>query len=157
MIIMKVEYINPFIKASKEVVKMTMGLDLKIGKPRVKKTPFHLDEVVLVVGVTGEIKGQVIISTKLEVAKRIASKMMMGMPVDELNDMAKSAISELGNMIMGNTATLIANEGISVDITPPTLMLGKDISLSFNSSQTIELPLHSEIGDIIYDIALKEG
>jgi len=154
---MKVEYINPFIKASKEVVKMTMGLDLNIGKPRVKKTPFPLEEVVLVVGVTGEIKGQVIISTKLEVAKIIASKMMMGMPVDELNDMAKSAISELGNMIMGNTATLIANQGISVDITPPTLMLGKDISLSFNASQTIELPLHSEIGDIIYDIALKEG
>jgi len=154
---MKVEYINPFIKASKEVVKMTMGLDLEIGKPSVKKTPFPLDEVILVVGVTGQIKGQVIISMKMEVAKTVASKMMMGMPVDELNDMAKSAISELGNMIMGNTATLIANQGISVDITPPTLMLGKDISLSFNASQTIELPLHSEIGDIIYDIALKEG
>lgn len=154
---MKVEYINPFIKASKEVMKMTMGIELKIGKPSVRKTPFPLDEVVLVVGVTGEIKGQVIISTSQDVAKQIASKMMMGMPVDELNDMAKSAISELGNMIMGNTATLIANQGLSVDITPPTLMIGKDISLSFNASQTIELPLHSGIGKVTYDIALKEG
>lgn len=153
---MKVEYINPFIKASKEVLKMTMDLDVEIGKPYVKKTPFPLHEVILVVGVTGEIKGQVVISFKKEVAKKIASKMMMGMPVEELNDMAKSAISELSNMILGNTATLIANLGIEVDITPPTLMVGTDISLSFNNSETIGMPLHSEIGDIVYDISLKE-
>jgi chemotaxis protein CheX len=154
---MKVEYINPFIKASKEVFKMTMNLDLEIGKPYVKKTPFALKDVVLLVGVTGEIKGQVIINLDLDVAKKIASRMMMGMEVNELDEMSKSAISELGNMIMGNSTTLIANQGITIDITPPTLMVGKDINLSFNDAITIGLPLHSEIGDIIYDIALKES
>jgi len=154
---MKVEYINPFIKASKEVFKMTMNLDLEIGRPYVKKTPFALKDVVLVVGITGEVKGQVIINFEMDIAKKIASKMMMGMEVNKLDEMSKSAISELGNMIMGNTATLIANQGISIDITPPTLMIGKEINLSFSDSQTIGLPLHSEIGDIIYDIALKES
>ncbi len=153
---MKVEYINPFVKASKEVFKMTMNLDLQIGKPYVKKTPFSLKNVVLVVGITGGIKGQVIISLDEDVAKKIASKMMMGMEVSEFNEMAKSAISELGNMIMGNSATLIANNGITIDITPPTLMVGKSINLSFNDSVTIGLPLHSDIGDIIFDISLKE-
>jgi chemotaxis protein CheX len=153
---MKVEYINPFVKASKEVFKMTMNLDLQIGKPYVKKTPFSLKDVVLVVGITGEIKGQVIISLDIDVAKQIASKMMMGMEVSEFNEMAKSAISELGNMIMGNSATLIANNGITIDITPPTIMVGKSINLSFNDSVTIGLPLHSDIGDIIFDISLKE-
>jgi len=153
---MKVEYINPFIKASKEVFKMTMNLELEVGRPYVKKTPFALKDVVLVVGITGEVKGQVIINFEMDIAKKIASKMMMGMEVNELDEMSKSAISELGNMIMGNTATLIANQGISIDITPPTLMIGKEISLSFSDSQTIGLPLHSEIGDIIYDISLKE-
>ncbi len=154
---MKVEYINPFIKASKEVFKMTMNLELEVGRPYVKKTPFALKDVVLVVGITGEVKGQVIINFEMDIAKKIASKMMMGMEVNELDEMSKSAISELGNMIMGNTATLIANQGISIDITPPTLMIGKEISLSFSDSQTIGLPLHSEIGDIIYDISLKEN
>jgi len=154
---MKVEYINPFIKASKEVFKMTMNLELEIGRPYVKKTPFALKDVVLVVGITGEVKGQVIINFEMDIAKKIASKMMMGMEVNELDEMSKSAISELGNMIMGNTATLIANKGISIDITPPTLMIGKEINLSFSNSQTIGLPLHSEIGDIIYDISLKEN
>jgi len=138
---MKVEYINPFIKASKEVFKMTMNLELEVGRPYVKKTPFALKDVVLVVGITGEVKGQVIINFEMDIAKKIASKMMMGMEVNELDEMSKSAISELGNMIMGNTATL---------------MIGKEISLSFSDSQTIGLPLHSEIGDIIYDISLKE-
>ena len=42
----------------------------------------------------------------------MASKMMMGMPVTALDDMSISAISELGNMIMGNAATILLNKGI---------------------------------------------
>ncbi len=45
----------------------------------------------------------------------------MGMPVTELDDMATSAISELGNMIMGNAATIFSTKGIVIDITPPTV------------------------------------
>jgi len=41
----------------------------------------------------------------------------MGMPVDKIIDMAKKCYFRTQNMIMGNTAWLIANEGISVDIT----------------------------------------
>ncbi len=48
----------------------------------------------------------------------------MGMPVTELDDMAMSAISELGNMIMGNAATIFSTKGIVIDITPPTVCRG---------------------------------
>ena len=66
--------------------------------------------------------------------------MMMGMPVMELDDMARSALSELGNMMMGNAATLLFNNNISIDITPPTLLLGSAIISSAETS-VIKVPL----------------
>ncbi len=69
------------------------------------------------------LRGQVILTMETETACYIASKMMMGMPVPELNDMAKSAVSEMSNMILGNAATIF-DENIALDITPPTITLG---------------------------------
>jgi hypothetical protein len=52
-----------------------------------------------------------VISLSKETALSVASLMMGGMLVTELDDLSKSAISELGNMIMGNTATILQAEG----------------------------------------------
>ena len=153
---MKVEFINPFIKASTEVLKMIAQVDFTTGKPYMKISPFTPSSVLIVVGITGEIQGQAVISMSYELAKAVASKMMMGMPVEELDEMSKSALSELGNMIMGNTATLLFNNNINVDITPPSLMVGEGITISSGSMTTIGIPLTSDIGTMNLDISIKE-
>ena len=66
---------------------------------------------------------------ELEHAKEIASKMMYGMPVAELDEMACSALNELSNMIMGNTATIFSTQGKLIDITPPISMLGTNLQI----------------------------
>lgn len=153
---MKVEYINPFIKASTEVLKMIAQIDFKTGKPYMKSSPFTPSSVMIVVGITGEIQGQAVISMTQELAMGVASKMMMGMPVTELDEMAKSALSELGNMIMGNAATLLYNEEVQVDITPPSLMVGEGIVISSATMATVGVPLNSELGTMNFDISIKE-
>lgn len=154
---MNVKYINPFIKASTEVLKMIAQLDFTTGKPYMKMSPFTPSSVLIVVGITGQISGQAVISMTSEMARAVASKMMMGMPVEELDEMAKSALSELGNMIMGNAATLLFNEEITVDITPPTLMVGDGITISSSNMTTIGVPLNCEIGTLTFDISVKES
>ncbi|BEP28716.1 chemotaxis protein CheX [Helicovermis profundi] len=153
---MKVEYINPFIKATTSVLKQIANIDFNMGKPYIKTSPYETKNLIILVGITGEMRGQAAISMDLNLAKKIASSMMMGMPVDELDELSKSAISELGNMIMGNTATLLFNTGVSIDITPPTLMIGESVSMSSGSMQTVGVPLTSEIGDISLDISIKD-
>lgn len=153
---MNVKYINPFIKASTEVLKMIAQIDFVTGKPYMKVSPFTPSSVLIVVGITGQIQGQAVISMTLDLAKTVASKMMMGMPVPELDEMSKSAISELGNMIMGNAATLLFNEEINVDITPPSLMVGDGITISSSTMTTVGVPLNSEFGTMTFDISIKE-
>ncbi len=154
---MKQEYINPFIKASIEVLNQTTQMNFKTGAPNLRKSPFLPDEVLVSLGITGELRGKVILSMPEETAKTVASKMMMGMPVNELDEMSKSALCELGNMVMGNVATLFFNDGIQIDITPPTLLKGKNIEISTSNMVTICIPIEAEGQRLILDISIKDS
>lgn len=138
MAVMNADHINPFLIASTKVLK-DFGVDVTVGKPSVKQASFSKDSLIIMIGVTGEMRGQVIISFSKGAACGIASKMMM-MPVAELNDISTSAICELGNMILGNAATIFANKGIGIDITPPTMCSG-DVTFSNNFTANISIPL----------------
>ena len=154
---MNVEYINPFIEASQQVFQMMTGIKPELGKVHLKNSPYKSDSVAVIVGLTGKMRGQVIISLSIQTAKAIASIMMGGMPVEELDDIAKSAISELGNMIMGNTATILFSRGIGIEITPPSLLMGEKIMITSSGMKTICVPL--ELGDdkkVDIDISLEE-
>jgi chemotaxis protein cheX len=94
------------------------------------------------IGITGELKGQVIMAFEFNKALDVASKMMMGMQVTALDDMSISAISELGNMIMGNAATIFSTKGYVIDITPPSVCHG-DMTITQSYTQNICVPIHS--------------
>ncbi len=64
--------------------------------------------MICIVGIVGDIKGNIVYSIDSEDALKIASTMMMGMEINVLDDMAKSAISELTNMLTANAATFFA-------------------------------------------------
>ncbi|MGM0508374.1 MAG: chemotaxis protein CheX [Fusobacteriota bacterium] len=152
---MKVEYINPFIEATFDILKQVASVSPKKGKLQMKNEPVPSYGVTVLVGVVGEVKGQVVYSLSIEAAKKLAEKMMMGMPVEEFDEMAKSAISELGNMITGTASTKLAGQGLDVDISPPTLITGSNVSISATDIQTIVVPVESSLGDFEINIALE--
>ena len=147
-----VEYINPFITAAKSVMKNFCHIEATMGAPYITKTIFEGDKFVIMVGITGQLTGQVIFSMSNETACDIASHMMMGMPVPELNDMACSAISELSNMILGNSATVFSTKGIIIDITPPSVLMGTDMEITVSDAKTICVPLTYDDGANAFEI-----
>lgn len=133
------DYVNPFLIAATKVMKDMVFVDAKVGKPYLKDTKFEENTLLIILGVTGEIKGQVIIHLENTIALDIASKMCM-MPLSQMDDLAKSAVCELGNMILGNTATVFSTKGIRIDITPPTMCQGP-VSFTNIYSANICVPL----------------
>lgn len=151
-----VDFINPFLTAATKIISEMCMIDIKIGKPVLKEPIFSNNCVVIMIGVTGEMKGQVMFALGFDAARDIASKMMMGMPVNELDELARSAISELGNMILGTAATIFSNNGVAIDITPPTLGLGT-MSFSQSYAKNICIPLeYNGYGAIEINIAMKQ-
>lgn len=135
-----VNLINPFLSATISVIQMTTGIQATAGKPFVKDTSFEDTSVLIMLGITGQVEGQTIMDIKEDKAKVLASAMMMGMPVENLDDMAMSAISELGNMIMGNSATVFSQNGTLIDITPPTIIRG-NVKMSRQFAVNICIPI----------------
>lgn len=138
---MNVEYINPFIEASRAVLKQIAGIDVTLGSISLKNSPYASDNIVILVGLTGKIRGQAIFSMNKNVALTAASGMMGGLNLTELDEMSKSALSELTNMILGNTATLLYNRGVGVEITPPSFLMGENMQISPSKMKTICIPL----------------
>lgn len=138
---MNIEYINPFIEASQTVLKQIASMDAKLGKVFLKNSPYKSEDLIIMVGLTGKIRGQAIFSMTKKLGMSIASSMMMGMPVTEFDELSKSAISELANMILGNAATILYNRGFNIDITPPSLLMGENMQITPNKMKTICIPL----------------
>ncbi len=146
---MNIEYINPFIEASQTVIKQIASLDAKLGKVYLKTAPYRSEDIIIMVGLTGKIRGQAIFSMTRELGMKIASSMMMGMEVTEFDELSKSAISELANMIMGNAATILYNRGLNIDITPPSLLMGENMQITPSKMKTICIPLQLDNNDKI--------
>ena len=135
-----IKYINPFIKASLTVMEMLGMAGGKFGKPSISDLTFPNETFLIQVGVTGGMRGQVCLGMVEEKAKFVASTMMMGMPVNELDDMARSALGELGNMIMGNASTIFSTLNIIFDITPPISLYGKNLKVT-SENVAIKIPI----------------
>ena len=154
---MKVEFINPFVSAAFLVLEKVGKTKVTKGKLSLASSPIEGNDVNTVIGVTGDILGQVIYGMSTETAQKLASIMLMGMPVDDFDEIGKSAISELGNIITGNAATELGNNGYCCNITPPTLFMGKEVKVSFKDLQILIIPVTTDLGEIVINVALREA
>lgn len=91
-----------------------------------------------------------------ETARNVASH-MMNVPVPELNDMAISAVGELANMILGNAATIFSTKNIALEITPPNILQGTNLSFSVSESQPICVPVEYEENTFEINIAMRDS
>jgi chemotaxis protein CheX len=150
---MKAEYVNPFLQAFDNVVGQVVNVKAERGNLFVKEGSVKTGDVFISIGVTGDLTGSVVLNMSECAAKYIASKMMFGMEVKELDDMAKSAISELGNMIAGNSAGFFMNIGKNINITPPSLYTGSNMSMYAYKGKALCVPM--KIGDHIVEIDIS--
>ncbi len=141
---MKAQYLNPFLESASMVIQQVCNVAPTRGSLSLKDVAFYADHIWIKIGMTGQLQGDVIFGLHKEVALRIISAMMGGFPISELDELGKSAISELGNMISGNASTILFNQGVAIDITPPQLV---DDHQHLNlSGQALAVPL--ELGDL---------
>jgi chemotaxis protein CheX len=126
--------------------------DFKKGRMAVYDKPIHAEYVTILVGLTHGVRGNIAYS----MCHDIASRMMMGMPVEQLDEMAQSAITEMANMITGYAATLYATDDKLIDISPPNLMLSDSMTICFNAQKTVLVEMLTEIGSVNLFIGLEE-
>jgi len=121
---LQAELINPFLTSSIQVIETIIQVRPKIGTLRIQQIHYSHDCVWLKIRIYGQVEKDILFGFPEIAAKNIVSMMLGGYAVHELDDMCRSAVAELGNMISGNASTLLYSNGISVEITPPSILTG---------------------------------
>lgn len=152
---MDARLISPFIDALHRVLPEMGFIDVKRGNLALKENLAATTDVTTLVGLSDGIRGNVIYCMSEETAKKTASIMMMGMPVEEFDDMAQSAISELANMITANASTAFSDMGYAVSVSPPSLITGENITAIIAQVRTLSVEVLTDAGPIEVNVGLE--
>ena len=157
---MRVEYINPFVEASFNVLKEVLNTEVKRGDLYLKSATMQIMGVAALVGLAGDVEGRVLFDMTKETALKVAS----GMNNEEmtvLDDMVKATITELANMITAQAVTKLHDLGFKFDLTPPALFTGDNMEISNNLEvEALIVPMElgpgSKDGKIEINVVIRE-
>lgn len=156
---MKVEHLNPFLQAIAYVMEKVLGEKPARGQVYLQdRYVYKTDDVAIIVGITGALSGQVVLSFNKSTAARIAGQMTKKPATRDINIHQRSALSELSNMIAGHATVELSAAGFLCDITPPSLLVGTNIRVAVKEQiKTVVIPLKLSHGEVFINLSLMES
>jgi chemotaxis protein CheX len=145
-------YVEPFVDVTINTFKEFVGIDVSPRHPHFldPEKGFEWD-ISAVIGLSGVVKGAVIISMKAELAIKLTD-LLAGPGHSEIDADVVDAIGEINNIIAGNMKPKIPN-GDRIVISIPTIIKGKEHSIAWPSKQTRILCIpHKAYDDDIFHL-----
>ena len=149
------KYYMPFADALVEVLQQFGVSDLSKSNLELKESLYMDYNVCLIIGITDDVQGNLGISMPQSTALNIASSAMGGMEVSQLDDISQSALSEISNMVAATATRKLSEMDKNADITPPTLVMGDDLTMVISQVNTLSLSMKSSTGDLQLNIGLE--
>ncbi|MDR2797543.1 MAG: chemotaxis protein CheX [Treponema sp.] len=155
---MRVEYINPFVESTYNILKEVLGTEVIRGSLYLKSATMAIQGVAALVGLAGDVEGRVIFDMTKETALAVAGAMNGGEKFTVMDEMAKATIQELANMITGQAVTKLHDLGFKFDLTPPALFTGDNMEVSNNLKvEALIVPMDlGPCGKIEVNVVIRE-
>lgn len=132
-------------------VRSILPLEITVDKPSLFTQPFTQHSIGVLIGMTGDVRGRIIIDGDSLIFGKIGEA-MFGMALE--GEMLESFSGELGNMIAGNLSTFISDKGFEMDITPPTVLVGGAKVYGF--SKALKLPVQIQnVGELMIVLMIE--
>lgn len=150
---MKVEHINPFLKAVTNTFATMLAADahrgdLTLGDPKQRMFPISG-----LIGLSGKAHGMVVINLSTEVALKAASAMLME-EMNEVNDDVLDAVGELANVIAGQAKTDLEQYDLSVSL--PNVITGEGHEIRFPSTTPpLVVPFKTDFGPMRLEVGFE--
>lgn len=152
---MNVEFINPFLSATINVLTTMAFTEVQPGKPFLKKEKVSQGDVSGIVGITGPPNGSMSLSFSKASIIAIVSN-MLGENFQEVNDDIKDAVGELSNMICGTARNELGKKGYSFKISIPIVVSGPGHEIRHQcKGPTIGIPFTTKAGPFVIEIGFE--
>jgi chemotaxis protein CheX len=153
---MNVEFINPFISSLINVLETMAKTKLVPGKPCIKKEVIAKGDVSGIIGMVGpQVKGSLSITFDESLAFSVMYNMLGERP-ETLNEEITDMVGEITNMVTGGAKNLLGEKGFDFNMATPTVVSGKDHSITHKSKGiTILIPFSSGCGNAYIEISFQ--
>lgn len=151
------EFINPFLNATLHVLKVQTGIEAIPQKIYLKNTNDSLtgDVSGIIAIVSDSFCGSVVISFPEKTFLGIMSG-MLGETYTELNKDIIDGAGEITNMIFGQAKTVLNEKGYGIKIAIPSVITGKDHSLSaMTKGAVVVIPFSTSVGNFFIEVGLS--
>lgn len=149
----KVEHVNPFLRATIETFKSMIKADIQAGKVLLKREPRIHSDISGIIGLSGGAQGTVAISfpriTALKVVTEFGHKKVV-----TLDETVVDAVGELANIIAGAAKRELA--AFKINIALPTVVLGDNHELAAPKNVLpMIVPFESKFGPFSLTVSFK--
>lgn len=152
---MNVEYINPFLNATANVLKTMAFTEAKPGKPYRKDDQMAEGDVTGIIGITGATEGSLSITFSEASICGIVSN-MFGEDMPEINDEVKDAVGEITNMICGDARRELGEKGINLSAAIPSVISGKGHTIKhMTKGPAIAIPFSTNAGSFVVEVCFS--
>ncbi len=149
-------YITAYVASLQNVFSTMMQLPVQIGDPKIKSNPAPSYDVSGIIGMSGDITGNIVISFPIATAERIVS-LFTGSDMKANNPDFSDAIGELANMISGNAKGMFAGKR-RVNISCPSVVIGGGHVITRpRDIPCIEIPATTDCGSLVLEIAIAQS
>lgn len=153
---MNVAFINPFIESTLQSLEMMANITAEKVGLTLKKDLITTYDISAIIGITGDTSGSIIVSFPAPLACRIAGNMLME-EISEMDQSVEDAIGEIGNIVVGSARRLLVEDGFSLSISIPTVVIGKGHKISRSGDvPCIAIPFATPYGEFEVNVGLKE-
>ncbi|HPQ68718.1 MAG TPA: chemotaxis protein CheX [bacterium] len=154
---MKVDFINPFLKACLNVLDTMAHVKATPGKPFLKKEKMAQGDVTGMIGlVSGKAKGSMAITFSESTILYIASQ-MLGEELTALDETIADLVGEITNMVTGGAKKELAENGYKFDMAIPSTIIGRKHSTSHTTKAPIlVVPFNTEHGAFFIEVCMED-
>lgn len=146
--------IEPFTQAARAVLQGEVGSPVEAGSHTLETSPLVASDVTVLVGLAGQLRGALMLSMEMETVLRMASR-MAGEELTCLDELAKSAVAELTNMVTGRATIDLEHLGYPCQISAPTVVTGAGTEITTTPVERVTVPLATPCGAAILHLAVK--
>jgi len=150
---MRMELIQPFISAADAVFAESLQSPTKINDLSMDEETYRRKGVAALIEIKGDIEGRVILDLSPEVAVSVASK-LSGSEAVSSDNLVRETVCELANMVIGNSVTLLNDQGFHFKVFPPEIHMNDTGLAGSADTEALVICVETACGNIYLNIAV---
>ena len=150
---MRMELIQPFINAADAVFAESLQGPTKIVDLEMDENTYRRKGVAALITIKGDIEGRVILDLSPEVAVKVASQ-LAGVEMEASEQVVRETVCELANMVIGNSVTLLNDQGFHFKVFPPEVHMDETGLAGSADTEALVICIETPCGEIYLNIAM---